>query len=103
VVAELRAPGSVPAAPAGRLDRQMELWLREGRAKLDDAVNPARYPVSPVSLPAGTARRLLDELRGEESFYTPRRAPFFAGYSIRSMQRKCGWSCSELNVSRCRL
>ena len=65
VVAELRAPGSAPEASVPGFDRSVEQWLRQGRARLDDAVTPAPYPVSPVSLPAGTAQRLLDELRGE--------------------------------------
>ncbi|MEO8185105.1 MAG: type II toxin-antitoxin system prevent-host-death family antitoxin [Deltaproteobacteria bacterium] len=65
VVAELRAPGTVPASSAVGFDRRVEQWLREGRGKLDDAVTAAPYPVSPLSLPAGTAQRLLDELRGE--------------------------------------
>jgi antitoxin (DNA-binding transcriptional repressor) of toxin-antitoxin stability system len=65
VVAELRAPGSLPAAAAGGLEPRLEQWLREGRARLDDAVTPAPYPVSPVALASGTAQRLLDELRGE--------------------------------------
>jgi antitoxin (DNA-binding transcriptional repressor) of toxin-antitoxin stability system len=65
VVAELRAPGTAPTAPVGSVDRQIELWLRDGRARLDDAVTRLPYPVSPVSLPAGTAQRLLEELRGE--------------------------------------
>jgi antitoxin (DNA-binding transcriptional repressor) of toxin-antitoxin stability system len=66
VVAELRAPGTLsPVAEAG-LDRRIEEWLREGRARLDDDVSRASYPVSPVSLPPGTAARLLDEIRGDE-------------------------------------
>jgi antitoxin (DNA-binding transcriptional repressor) of toxin-antitoxin stability system len=64
VVAELRAPGAA-VAPSGTLDRRLEQWLREGRARLDDATTPAPYPVSPVSLSPGTASRLLDEIRGE--------------------------------------
>jgi antitoxin (DNA-binding transcriptional repressor) of toxin-antitoxin stability system len=66
VVAELRAPGTAAVAPSGTLDRRIEQWLREGRAQLDDAMTLAPYPVSPVSLPPGTASRLLDEIRGDE-------------------------------------
>jgi antitoxin (DNA-binding transcriptional repressor) of toxin-antitoxin stability system len=66
VVAELRAPGSAPVVGNTGLDRRVEQWLREGRARLDDAVTRASYPVSPLSLPPGTAARLLDEIRGEE-------------------------------------
>lgn len=65
VVAELRAPGAAPASSAAGYDRRVEQWLREGRARLDDAVTRAQYPVSPVSLSPGTAQRLLEELRGE--------------------------------------
>lgn len=66
VVAELRAPGSAGEASPVVADRRIEQWLREGRAKLEDATRPARYPVSPVSLPAGSAQRLLDEVRGSD-------------------------------------
>jgi antitoxin (DNA-binding transcriptional repressor) of toxin-antitoxin stability system len=65
VVAELKAPGTAPASPAAGLDGRVEQWLRAGRARLDDAVTPAPYPVSPLSLSPGTAQRLLEELRGE--------------------------------------
>jgi len=66
VVAELRAPGTAqPSASAG-VDRRIEQWLREGRARLDDPDTRASYPVSPLSLPPGTAARLLDEVRGDE-------------------------------------
>jgi antitoxin (DNA-binding transcriptional repressor) of toxin-antitoxin stability system len=66
VVAELRAPGTAPAIARGGLDGRIEQWLREGRARLDDAVTRPPYPVSPVSLPPGTAATLLDEIRGDE-------------------------------------
>jgi antitoxin (DNA-binding transcriptional repressor) of toxin-antitoxin stability system len=66
VVAELRAPGTAPSVAEAGMDRRIEQLLREGRARLDDAVTRASYPVSPVSLPPGTAARLLDEIRGDE-------------------------------------
>ncbi len=66
VIAELKAPGLAPDPRVRPLDRKIDLWLREGRATLEDDVTPPTYPVSPVSLPAGTARRLLEEIRGEE-------------------------------------
>jgi hypothetical protein len=55
VIAELEAPGVVPSPSVEPTDRKIDLWLREGRAKLEDDGTPATYPVSPVSLPAGTA------------------------------------------------
>jgi antitoxin (DNA-binding transcriptional repressor) of toxin-antitoxin stability system len=64
VVAELRAPGSSPE-PSRGLDKRLEAWLREGRARIDDAVTPPVYPASPLRLPPGTAQRVLDELREE--------------------------------------
>lgn len=63
VVAELRAPGSGSTRGAGLLDQRLEAWVRDGRARIDDAETPAPYPPSPVELPPGTAQRLLDDLR----------------------------------------
>lgn len=65
VVAELRAPGPPTLGSDGILDKRLEAWLREGRARIDDAVTRADYPVSPLRLPPGTAQRVLDDLRGE--------------------------------------
>lgn len=65
VVAELRAPGSGPTGVTGFLDKRLEAWIRDGRARIDDAETPASYPPSPIELPPGTAQRLLDELREE--------------------------------------
>ena len=66
VVAELKAAGTAGTVPASGLDPQIELWLRQGRARLDDAGVRAPYPASPVWLPAGTAQRLLEEVRADE-------------------------------------
>lgn len=62
VIAELRPPAAYSAAhqPVSQLDD----WVNSGRLSPPKA--PRRpMPSSPVDLPAGTAQRLLDELRAE--------------------------------------
>ena len=62
VIAELRPPTSDDVAL--HAPSVMDDWVNDGR------ITPPRsprepLPVSPVRLPDGTSRRLLDELRGE--------------------------------------
>jgi antitoxin (DNA-binding transcriptional repressor) of toxin-antitoxin stability system len=62
VVAELREPGAdADARPASVLDE----WAAAGLVTLPSRPR-SPLPRSPIRLPDGTARALLDELRGED-------------------------------------
>ena len=61
-VAELRQPSNAPHAAAYP---ELECRARAGRVRLGAPNRPERYPSLPSPLPPGTARRLLDEERGE--------------------------------------
>ncbi len=61
VIAEIRPP-TVGTPPAGG-DASVE-WAREGKLALP-VKQKTKLPKSIVNLPEGTARRILDEIRGE--------------------------------------
>jgi antitoxin (DNA-binding transcriptional repressor) of toxin-antitoxin stability system len=62
IVAELRPPGQ---ASLDRSDPRIEALLRLGDMTIGEPNRSARYEVQPSRAPAGTARKLLDEERGE--------------------------------------
>lgn len=62
VVAELREPFSL--SPLERENPLLAEWVRQGKIRLGSGLNRP-WPASPVSLPEGTAQRLIDEDRGE--------------------------------------
>jgi len=64
VIAELHEP-SVRHEPAEPADSLLAEWLRDGRVT-GPASRKTPLPPSPVRVEDGTARRLLDEDRGEE-------------------------------------
>ena len=61
-VAELRQPVSLPAAAA---HPELVRRARSGKVRLGAPNRADLYPAMPRLLPSGTARRLLDEERGE--------------------------------------
>ena len=61
-VAELCQPSNAPHAAAYP---ELERRAREGRVRLGAPNRPELYPSLPSPVPPGTARRLLDEERGE--------------------------------------
>ena len=63
VVAELRPPTTVRPDPLASADLEDE-WVRAGRL-VAPRRPPGPVPESPVRMPAGTARRLLDAEREE--------------------------------------
>ena len=63
VVAELRPPSSVSAEEV-RYPRLLEL-ANHGQVRLGAPNRPELYIVGPISMPEGTAIRLLDAERGE--------------------------------------
>jgi len=63
VVAELHEPRAGYAADDS-VDPKLAEWIATGVVTLP-TVDKAKLPPSPVRLPDGTARRLLDEDRGE--------------------------------------
>jgi len=62
VVAELREPGAVYESEAS--DPRLAEWAREGVIRLPSRAKEP-LPVSPLRVPEGTAKRLLDAERGE--------------------------------------
>jgi antitoxin (DNA-binding transcriptional repressor) of toxin-antitoxin stability system len=62
VVAELRQPSASATLPPA--EAQVEEWVREGKMAGPSALKEP-LAQSPVSLPAGASRRLLDLDRGE--------------------------------------
>ena len=63
VVAELHEPGATYETDPTR-SPVLDEWIRAGIVTMPRA-KKRPLPVSPVSLPEGTAARLLDEERGE--------------------------------------
>ena len=61
-VAELRQPVNLPEAAAYP---ELVRRARSGKVRLGAPNRADLYPRMPHSLPSGTARRLLDEVRGE--------------------------------------
>ena len=61
-VAELRQPSSASHAAAFP---ELERRARAGKVRLGAPNRPDLYPSRPSPLPPGTARRLLDEDRGD--------------------------------------
>lgn len=61
-VAELRQPTNAPGKAAYP---ELERRARAGRVRLGAPNRPDLYPPLPSPLPPGSARRLLDEERGE--------------------------------------
>jgi antitoxin (DNA-binding transcriptional repressor) of toxin-antitoxin stability system len=64
VVAELRAPGGSGLAES-EMDRGLRRLAEAGGLRVGEPGPPDSYCASPVKAPAGTARALLDEERGE--------------------------------------
>ena len=65
VVAEIRPPGSTEARPGDAFAARLQPWIVEGRVSPGPPNDPRWYPPSPLNCPAGTAAKVLDELRGE--------------------------------------
>lgn len=64
VVAELRAPG--PDTPAqSETDRALRRLADTGALRIGERHDPGLYERSPLRVPAGTARQLLEEEREE--------------------------------------
>lgn len=63
VVAELREPGAAYGSDAA-FHPILEEWVRKGLVTLPTRPK-MKMPASPLKLPDGTARRLLDEERGD--------------------------------------
>jgi antitoxin (DNA-binding transcriptional repressor) of toxin-antitoxin stability system len=63
IVAELREPGASYGPPATD-DPVLARWIREGLVTMPTRPK-SKLPVSPVTLPPGTAKRLIDEDREE--------------------------------------
>ncbi|MDQ2667939.1 MAG: type II toxin-antitoxin system prevent-host-death family antitoxin [Gemmatimonadota bacterium] len=61
VIAELRRPGATALASTP-VDRALARMAAEGTMRIGEPHANA-YPVSPLKSPAGTAGRMLDELR----------------------------------------
>jgi antitoxin (DNA-binding transcriptional repressor) of toxin-antitoxin stability system len=64
VVAELRAPGGLGLAESD-LDRGLQRIAEGGGLRVGEPGAADSYRASPVNVPPGTARALLDEERGE--------------------------------------
>lgn len=64
VVAELRAPGSLGLAES-EIDRGLRHMAESGGLRVGEPSATDAYRTSPVKAPAGMARALLDEERGQ--------------------------------------
>lgn len=64
VIAEVRQPGASEWTAGSSADRALARMSAEGRLKLAER-RAEPYPASPVKSASGTARRLLEQDRGE--------------------------------------
>lgn len=64
VVAELRPPGET-ARPESELEARLRRTAEKGGLTIGEPNDPSVYGPSPVRVPPGTARELLDWTRGE--------------------------------------
>jgi antitoxin (DNA-binding transcriptional repressor) of toxin-antitoxin stability system len=65
VVAELRPAGSGAEPARDELERRLQGWVRDGRVRVGPPNEPGWYGPSPLRVPAGTADRVLEELRAD--------------------------------------
>lgn len=63
VIAELRQP-SLGSIAAGRINPVLADWVTEGKARLPLTAKSPLPKIPDFSIPAGTAKRLIDEDRG---------------------------------------
>jgi antitoxin (DNA-binding transcriptional repressor) of toxin-antitoxin stability system len=65
VVAELRAPGLEVSRPETDLDRRLRMLALRLPLTIGEPQDASVYRTSPIRVPEGTARALLDEEREE--------------------------------------